>query len=130
MTLFAKAIGIQEGFGIPGKIPTIRHNRGDLRHGPHMHHPGGPGHANDVGTADTVEEGDADLERQLQIFAAEQLTIRQAIYVYLGVPKDATAEQVAAAPDHNNVGIYLAGVCKTLGLQPEALVSEALKLQA
>ena len=126
MTKLARAFAHEEGFGRPGKIPTIRHNPGDLRHSPHSQHPGGPAHKDDIGTIDTDEHGWQDLHRQLGIFAVMGLTIRQAVNIYLGVPRDATEAQLAAAPDRNNVLVYLAGVCHTMALSPETLVSNAL----
>lgn len=125
MTLLAKLIARQEGFGIPGAIPTVRHNPGDLRHGPHCQHPGGPAHANDVGTIDTDEHGWSDLERQLQIYAEEGLTLRQMVNIYCGLPKDPGPG--AVAPDGNNVTAYLGGICGGLLMSPETLVKDALK---
>ena len=116
MTKLAYLISKQEGFGIPGAIPTTHHNPGDLRHSPHSQHPGGPAHANDIGTIDTDEHGWQDLERQLQIYAAEGLTLRQTINLY------------APEEDHNNTSAYLDFVCKGLGMPPETLVSDALKV--
>ena len=80
MTKLAQIIAREEGFGIPGKIPTIRHNPGDLRHSPHSKHPGGPSHKDDIGTIDTNTDGWADLERQLVIFANEGMTLRSMIF--------------------------------------------------
>ena len=116
MTKLAQLIEKQEGFGLPGKIPTIRHNPGDLRHSPHSEHPGGPAHKEDIGTIDNDADGLADLERQLQIFAAEGMTLRQMIFT------------VWAPPCENDSQGYLTFVCHGLGVDPETLVSEALKL--
>jgi hypothetical protein len=118
MTKLAKLIAQEEGFGRPGAIPTIRHNPGDLRHSPHSEHPGGPAHANDIGTIDTDEHGWEDEERQLRIYASEGLTLRQMVALY------------APPTDHNDTERYLHFVCSGLGLPPEALVSEALKIAA
>jgi len=118
MTLFAKLVAQEEGFGVPGKIPTIRHNPGDLRHSPHSEHPGGPAHAEDVGTIDTDADGWADLERQLQIWAKEGLTIRQAI----------TLRQAPSI--ENDSERYLNFICAGLKLPPETPMSQALKIQA
>ena len=118
MTKLAQLIARKEGFGIPGALPTVRHNPGDLRHSPHSQHPGGPAHKDDVGTIDTDQHGWSDLERQLQIYADEGLTLRQMIHLY------------APESDHNNTSAYLQFVCNGLGLAPETKVSEALKVQA
>ena len=118
MTRLAQLIAREEGFGIPGALPTVRHNPGDLRHSPHSQHPGGPAHKDDVGTIDTDQHGWSDLERQLQIYADEGLTLRQMIHLY------------APEEDHNNTSAYLQFVCKGGGWTPETKVSEALKVQA
>ncbi len=117
MTRLALLISKEEGFGRPGVTPTVRNNPGDLRHGPHCQHPGGPSHANDVGTIDTVADGWADLERQLQIYAREGLTLRAMVALY------------APPTDNNNTSQYLDYVCAGLGLPPETPVSVALNLQ-
>src|SRR6185437_4031555 len=39
VTLLARLISREEGFGIPGALPTRDHNPGDLRHSPHSAHP-------------------------------------------------------------------------------------------
>jgi hypothetical protein len=118
VTKLAQLIARQEGYGIPGAIPTVRRNPGDLRHSPHSQHPGGPAHRDDVGTIDTDAHGWSDLERQLQIYAEEGLTLRQMIHLY------------APEQDHNNTSAYLEFVCRGLGLAPDTKVSEALKVQA
>lgn len=128
MTKLAKLISIEEGFGLRGAIPTTRHNPGDLRHSPHSQHPGGPSHADDIGTIDTDEHGWADLERQLQIFADQGLTLRQMVNVYLGLPANPPAG--AIAPDNNNVEVYLRGITDGLGLPAWTLVKDALKIAA
>lgn len=130
MTRLAQLIAREEGFGLSHVTPTLDHNPGDLRHSPHSQHPGGPAHANDVGTIDNDADGWADLERQLGIYAEMGFNLRQMVFTYLGVPKDATAAQVAAAPDHNNVAGYLGAICNGLGLPAETPVSVALKLLA
>jgi len=127
-TKLAALVARQEGFGRPGDIPTIRHNPGDLRHSPHSQHPGGPAHADDVGTIDTDADGWDDLERQLQIYAAEGLTLRGMVNVYCGLPANPPAG--AKAPDNNNVPVYLAAIIGGLGLPAETLVRDALKIPA
>ena len=127
-SLLAQLMARQEGFGIKGAIPTVRHNPGDLRHSPHSQHPGGPEHANDVGTIDNDDDGWADLERQLQWYANEGLTLRQMINVYCGLP--ANASMGMQAPDNNNVKAYLAFVCNGLGMPSTAPVKLALAIPA
>jgi len=115
MTRLAQLIALNEGFGIPGAIPTVRNNPGDLRHGPHEQHPNGP---NDIGTVDTVEDGWADLERQLELYAHRGFTLRQLAYTY------------APPADGNPTEAYLTSLTKGLGMPDTTLVSEALKVQA
>ena len=117
MTKLAYLISRQEGFGITGAAPTVRHNPGDLRHSPHSQHPGGPAHANDIGTIDTDAHGWSDLERQLQIYAEEGMTLSQMVALY------------APPTDHNNTSAYLNFVCTGMGMGPGTTVSEALKIQ-
>jgi hypothetical protein len=128
MTKLAQLVAKQEGFGIAGAIPTVRHNPGDLRHSPHSQHPGGPAHKDDVGTIDTDEHGWSDLERQLQIYAEEGLTLRQMVNLYCGLPKDPPIG--AIAPDGNNVATYLHTIASGLNLPPATPVREALKIAA
>jgi hypothetical protein len=117
MTRLAQLIAKMEGFGIPGAIPTVRHNPGDLRHSPHSQHPGGPAHANDVGTIDNDADGWADLERQLRIYANEGLTLRQAIALY------------APPTDHNDTSAYLNFVAGGLGVPPDTPMAQCLKIE-
>lgn len=102
----------------------MRDNPGDLRHSPHSAHPGGPSHANDIGTIDTVEHGWADLERQLGIYAVEGLTLQEMVNVYLGFAKDAPLD--TSIVDGNNRVPYLESICNGLKMPPTALVKDAL----
>jgi hypothetical protein len=112
MTRLAQLIAHQEGFGIPGDIPTRDNNPGDLRHSPHSSHAGeGP---NDIGEIPTAAEGWADLERQLRIYANRGLTLEEMINEY------------APPEDGNATSTYLQNVCAGLGLPPNTLVSIAL----
>jgi hypothetical protein len=107
----ARLIAQFEGFGIPGALPTRRNNPGDLRHSPHSSHDGEG--SNDIGIIDTPENGWADLEHQLQLYAARQMTLRAAIYAF-------------APPNENNTEDYLDFVCQELGVSANTPVSEAL----
>ena len=113
-TMLATLIARMEGFGKPGAIPTVRHNPGDLRHGPHAHHPGDP---NAVGTYDSDAEGWDDLERQLGLYAARGMTLREMVAIY-------------APPSENDTLNYLNFICDALGLAAETPVSVALKIPA
>lgn len=110
----AALIAQEEGFGIPGAIPTTHHNPGDLLHSPHSFHlPDAP---DAVGEIDSDADGWADLERQLQLFADRGLTIEQAITEY-------------APPSENDTAAYIAFVCKGLGCTPDTTVAQALTIQ-
>ena len=123
MSELAELIARNEGFGVPGSIPTVRNNPGDLRHGPHSSHPDGP---NDIGTIDTEAHGWEDLEGQLQRYAADGYTLSEMVNVYLGFPKDAPLDE--SIVDGNNRVPYLNSICEGLGLPPETPVSQALEV--
>jgi hypothetical protein len=113
MSKLARLIAQEEGFGIPGTLPTRNHNPGDLRHSPHSQHPGSP---EAIGAIDTDEHGWADLERQLALYAKRGLTLREMIIDYY------------APPEENNSEAYLAFVCKELGVDPRTTVAQALEI--
>lgn len=117
-----------EGFGSPGKIPTVKHNPMDLRHSPHSEHPGGLAHKEDIGTIDTDEHGWMDAERQARIYASMGLTLRGAVYAICGVmnPDDPRA----AIPDGNHPDVYLHYIASGLGLDPHTPMTEVLKIPA
>lgn len=95
-TLLAVLIAQQEGFGVPGAIPTVRNNPGDLRHSPHSAHPADD--PNGIGTIDTVEHGWEDLERQLKLNASRGMNLQQCIFTW------------APQSDGNDPGAYLRNV--------------------
>lgn len=113
MSKLAQLIAKEEGFGLPGTVPTRNNNPGDLRHSPHSDHVSG--HPNDIGQIPDVKEGWEDLERQLQLYGNRGLTLREAIYAF-------------APPEENNSERYLEYICFGLGCQPDTLVTEALKI--
>lgn len=113
MTLLARLIAKEEGFGIPGSVPSRDHNPGDLRHSPHSTH--SLNDPNGIGVIDNDEDGWEDLERQLRLDAARGLTLVQLVYKY-------------APPEENDTARYLKFLCDGLGLGPTATVEEALKL--
>jgi hypothetical protein len=112
-SLLAKDIAAEEGYGIAGDVPTRNNNPGDLRHSPHSAH--SPTDPNGIGQIDTPADGWADLEEQLERYAARGLTLQQAIYEF-------------APPSENNSAAYLNFVCAGLGCSPDTLVSTALTL--
>lgn len=114
MTLLARLIGKEEGFGIPGKIPTTHHNPGDLRHSPHSTHSDGAPNA--IGQIDNDADGWSDLERQLKLYASRGLTIREMIVNYYAPASENDSER------------YLTDVCNGLHMIADTLVSEALKV--
>src|SRR5271163_924260 len=111
MTKLAELIAEEEGFNVPGSVPNRNDNPGDLRHSPHSFHladdPDG------IGRIDSVADGWADLERQLQLYAGRGLTLEQAIYEF-------------APPNENNSAAYLQFVCDGLGCAPNTPVADAL----
>lgn len=111
----AEVIARNEGFGYPGAIPTRQHNPGDLRHSPHSSHPVDAPNA--IGTIDSDSDGWSDLERQLAIYAARGLTLRELAYTY------------APPGDGNPTEAYLASICTALHLPESALVADALGCQ-
>lgn len=110
--MLARLIAQMEGFGKPGAVPTRNNNPGDLRHSPHSSHEGEG--SNDIGIIDTAADGWADLERQLEIYAAHSMSLRAAIYAF-------------APPSENDSEHYLNFICDGLGLSPDTSVAEALK---
>lgn len=113
MTLLARLIAQEEGYGIPGSLPTRDNNPGDLRHSPHSFHL--PGVPDAIGVIDNPADGWHDLERQLELYAARGMTLQEAIYEF-------------APESENDSAAYLAFVCKGLGLPADTAVAEALKL--
>lgn len=110
----AALIAREEGYGIPGAIPTTHNNPGDLRHSPHSFHlPSAP---DAIGEIDNPEDGWADLQNQLQLYAARGLTLQQAIYEF-------------APPTENDSAGYLQFVCNGLGCTPDTPVAQALLIQ-
>lgn len=80
MSRLAQLIAKEEGFGVAGTLPTRNHNPGDLRHSPHSVH--SPMNPDGIGIIATDEEGWADLERQLALFAKRGLSLRQMVEIY------------------------------------------------
>jgi hypothetical protein len=110
----AQLIATMEGFYVPGSLPQRNQNPGDLRHSPHSEHPGNP---DSVGVIDSVADGWADLQRQLELYASRGMTVQQAIYEF-------------APPTENDTENYLAFVCKGLGCTPGTLMSDVLAIPA
>jgi hypothetical protein len=113
MTLLARLVSKEEGFGVPGALPTRNHNPGDLRHAPgETHDPDAP---DAIGCFDDDADGWAALERQLQLDAERGMTLAGFVDTY-------------APPTENNTQRYLDYLCQGLNLPPTALVSEALEI--
>ena len=113
-TKLATLIARMEGFGKPGTIPTVRHNPGDLRHGPHAHHPN-PDKPNEVAWYDTDADGWEDLERQLKLYSQRGMTLRQMVAIY-------------APPNENDTHNYLDFICEALAMSPDDPVRAALEI--
>ena len=115
MTKLALLISQMEGYGKPGAIPTRDNNPGDLRHSPHSSHSADAPDA--IGQIDTVSDGWADLERQLQLYAERGLTLAQAIDAF-------------APPIENDTGQYLKFVCDGLGVPADTPMAQVLEVEA
>lgn len=115
MSRLARLIAKEEGFGIPGALPTRNHNPGDLRHSPHSQH--AADHPEAIGQIDTDEHGWQDLERQLVLYAKRGLTLRDMIINYY------------APPGENDSEAYLAFICRELGVDQSCTVAQALESQ-
>ena len=115
MSKLGEAIAREEGFYVPGSLPNRDNNPGDLRHSPHSFHTSDAPDA--IGQIDTIADGWADLERQLELYAGRGLTLAQAIYEW-------------APPSENDSAAYLAYVIAYLGppANSDMLVSDALKI--
>ena len=109
----AVLIAQEEGYGIPGSLPTRNNNPGDLRHSPHSFH--SPDAPDAIGKIDTPEHGWEDLQDQLVKFANRNLTLQQAIYIF-------------APPTENDSAAYLKYVCDGLGCTPDTPVASALQI--
>jgi len=101
-----------EGFGPPANKPTRDNNPGDLEHAPHIESWDGA-----IGVEPTLDDGWADLERQLGLFASRGLTLEQMAYEYW-------------PPSENPTADCLNTICAGLGLPPTATVAAALKIPA
>lgn len=110
MSLLAKLIAKEEGFGKPGAIPTTHNNPGDLRHSPHSQHPGDP---NAIGQIDTPEHGWEDLEGQIILDEHRHLTLRQFVAKF-------------APASENNTARYLQDLC--VGLVADQTLDTILQL--
>ena len=114
MSRLAHLIAKEEGYGIPGAVPTRNNNPGDLRHSPHSFHK--PNDPNGIGQIDTPEDGWADLERQLQLYAERGMSLQEAIYDF-------------APPSENNTIGYLNYVMVGLGVNnPNMSMTDALAI--
>jgi hypothetical protein len=109
----AELIAREEGYGIPGALPTRDNNPGDLRHSPHSFHTADAPEA--IGQIDSPADGWADLVRELDLYASRGLTVAQAIYEW-------------APPNENNTAGYLAYVVNGLGVSADTLLSEAIQI--
>ncbi len=115
MSKLAQLIAKEEGYGIPGAVPTTHNNPGDLRHSPHSSHESA--HPDAIGQIDTAADGWADLERQLQLYAKRGLTLRDMIINYY------------APPGENDSERYLQFICQGLGVDQSCTVAQALEIQ-
>jgi hypothetical protein len=110
----AELIAAEEGYGIPGALPTRDDNPGDLRHSPHSFH--APGAPNAIGQIDSPADGWNDLVRQLNLYVQDHPTWTVADAIYEWAPPS----------DNNDTTAYLNYVVNGLGCTPTTLLSDAL----
>jgi hypothetical protein len=117
VTKLAKLIATEEGFFRSGTLPSRRNNPGDLRHSRHASHVGIG--SNDIGEIDSVVDGWADLERQLELDASRGMTLEQAIYSW-------------APPNENNTAGYLDFIINGFGgvVDAQTPLSRVLEIAA
>lgn len=111
MLKLMRVMSKEEGFGLAGKIPTLRNNPGDLRHSPHSSHVGIDPEG--IGIIDTIEHGWEDFERQIRLDAARGFTVEKFIAKF-------------APPNENNTSVYLEYVCHNMPCLPSTLLRDIL----
>jgi hypothetical protein len=109
----AELIAAEEGYGIPGAIPTTHNNPGDLRHSPHSFHTADAPNA--IGQIDNPTDGWNDLVEELDRYVGRGLTVEQSIYDW-------------APPTENNSAAYLTYVLNGLGCTADTLLSDAIQI--
>jgi hypothetical protein len=110
--LLACAIATQEGWFVPGSIPQIRRNPGDLKFAGQMGATA-PGATVGIAVFKSNEYGVTALFRQLWLQVAEGQTVRQIIAQW-------------APPNENNTSAYFQDVLAWTGLPADAPVLELL----
>lgn len=108
----------QEGYGKPDAIPTLRNNPLNLKHSPHSIHDAETG-PDGIGKIDTIEDGWADGERQILLWANRGLNIGDSMRCQTGWTL-ATGDV-----EGNNTAEYIDFVCGGLGLGPEVSMTVA-----
>jgi hypothetical protein len=111
----AELIAQEEGYGIPGALPTRDHNPGDLRHSPHSFH--SPTNPNAIGQIDDPQDGWDDLVGQLNDYVRDnpQITVSEAIYKW-------------APPTENDSAAYVSYVVSGLSCTEDTLLADALQI--
>lgn len=133
MLKLAQLMSREEGFGLPGTIPTIRHNPLDLRHSPHSSHEGiGP---NSIGIIDTDEHGWEDGERQIRLVVQRHPGIT--LMEFIAGQRDEQGNVIpggypgwAPRADGNDPSAYVAQLCLGLKCGPKAPVAELIQIEA
>lgn len=115
MSKLGEVIAREEGYGIPGSLPTRLNNPGDLRHSPHSFHD--PNTPNAIGKIANPQWGWDDLERQLRIDAGRGFSIRELIYSYC-----------PAGVDNNDPVSYLEYVCTNVPCEPDSSTAKVLTI--
>jgi hypothetical protein len=133
MLKLAQLMSLQEGFGVPGAIPTIRNNPLDLRHSNHSSHDGIAPNA--IGIIDTVEHGWEDGERQIRLVAEHHPDIT--LTEFIAGQRDAAGNVLpggypgwAPRADGNDPPVYVARLALGLRCGPRAPLAALLEIEA
>jgi len=113
--LLACAISTQEGWFVPGSVPSKQRNPGDLRFANQFGAQIPPPHRGPepIATFDSIPHGVAALYRQIWLQVASGQTVRQIVAQW-------------APPSENNTSAYLANVLRWTGLPADVPVLELL----
>ena len=103
----------REGWDIPGDLPTRQNNPLDLMHAPGETHPVDAPQS--IGSFDTPADGWEAGLRQLNLWAARNLTVAQAL-------------AIQAPPSANDTASYIQFVTHGLGCTPDTLLSVAMEI--
>jgi len=116
-----EAIAKQEGFGVPGAIPTICHNPGDLIYGPEAVHFGAIAAHGRFAVFPDDETGWHALRKWLSMPAQFDKN-GQLTHGYLGAILQQVIDRFAPPVENDSVG-YLDFVMKATGLSADTILT-------